>query len=60
VLLNITGGSAFFTDAAMLGMGRFRGGSMKIAVLASGLFGSISGSAVANVVGTGVVTIPVP
>ena len=57
-LLNLTGGSRFFTDAAMIGMGRFRGGSMKIAVLASGLFGSISGSAVANVVGTGVVTIP--
>jgi TRAP transporter 4TM/12TM fusion protein len=56
--LNITGGSAFFTDAAMLAMGRFRGGAMKIAVLASGLFGSISGSAVANVAGTGVVTIP--
>jgi len=58
VLLGVTGGSQFFTDAAMLAMGRFRGGSMKIAVLASGLFGSISGSAVANVVGTGVVTIP--
>ncbi|WP_245813769.1 TRAP transporter permease [Boseongicola aestuarii] len=58
VLLGITGGSQFFTDAAMIGMGRYRGGSMKIAVLASGLFGSISGSAVANVVGTGVVTIP--
>ena len=57
-LLGITGGSRFFTDGAMLAMGRFRGGSMKIAVLASGLFGSISGSAVANVVGTGVVTIP--
>jgi TRAP transporter 4TM/12TM fusion protein len=57
-LLAVTGGTAFFTDAAMLGMGRFRGGSMKIAVLASGLFGSISGSAVANVVGTGVITIP--
>ncbi len=57
-LLGITGGSRFFTDAAMLLMGRFRGGAMKIAVLASGLFGSISGSAVANVVGTGVVTIP--
>ncbi|ADZ69482.1 TRAP transporter permease [Polymorphum gilvum] len=57
-LLAVTGGTHFFTDAAMLGMGRFRGGSMKIAVLASGLFGSISGSAVANVVGTGVVTIP--
>lgn len=58
VLLGITGGSQFFTDAAMVGMGRFRGGSMKISVVASGLFGSISGSAVANVVGTGVVTIP--
>jgi TRAP transporter 4TM/12TM fusion protein len=58
VLLGITGGTRFFTDAAMIGMGRYRGGSMKIAVLASGLFGSISGSAVANVVGTGVVTIP--
>ncbi|SDY56267.1 TRAP transporter permease [Citreimonas salinaria] len=57
-LLGITGGSRFFTDAAMLAMGRFRGGAMKIAVLASGLFGAISGSAVANVVGTGVVTIP--
>lgn len=57
-LLATTGGTKFFTDAAMLGMGRFRGGSMKIAVLASGLFGSISGSAVANVAGTGVITIP--
>ncbi len=57
-LLAATGGSKFFTDAALVGMGRFRGGAMKIAVLASGLFGSISGSAVANVVATGVVTIP--
>ena len=57
-LLGVTGGSKFFTDAALLGMGRFRGGSMKIAVLASALFGSVSGSAVANVVATGVVTIP--
>jgi TRAP transporter 4TM/12TM fusion protein len=57
-LLTTTGGSFFFTDAAMATMGRFRGGSMKIAVLASALFGSISGSAVANVVGTGVITIP--
>jgi len=57
-LLGVTGGSNFFTDAALVSMGRFRGGSMKIAVVASGLFGSISGSAVANVVATGVVTIP--
>jgi TRAP transporter 4TM/12TM fusion protein len=39
-------------------MGRYRGGSAKIAVTASALFGSISGSAVANVVATGVITIP--
>ncbi|MCC2689150.1 MAG: C4-dicarboxylate transporter permease [Rhizobiaceae bacterium] len=57
-LLGATGGSKFFTDAALISMGRFRGGSMKIAVVASALFGSISGSAVANVVATGVVTIP--
>jgi TRAP transporter 4TM/12TM fusion protein len=57
-LLTVTGGSRFFTDTALIAMGRFRGGSMKIAVLGSALFGSISGSAVANVVATGVVTIP--
>jgi len=57
-VLGVTGGSRFFTDASLLAMGRFRGGSMKIAVLASMLFGSISGSAVANVTATGIVTIP--
>lgn len=57
-LLGATGGAKFFTDAALFSMGRYRGGSMKIAVAASALFGSISGSAVANVVATGVVTIP--
>lgn len=57
-LLNATGGARFFTDLALAGMGRFRGGAAKISVVASGLFGSISGSAVANVVATGVVTIP--
>jgi TRAP transporter 4TM/12TM fusion protein len=57
-LLNTSGGSRFFTDIAMLTMGRFRGGPAKIAVVGSGLFGSISGSAVANVAATGVITIP--
>src|SRR3990170_1469007 len=56
--LSATGGSRFFTELALAVMGRFRGGSAKIAVVASALFGSISGSAVANVVATGVVTIP--
>ncbi|MGE3245969.1 MAG: TRAP transporter permease [Beijerinckiaceae bacterium] len=39
-------------------MRRFRGGPAHAAILASGLFGTVSGSAVANVVGTGVITIP--
>lgn len=38
--------------------GGLRGGAAHAAVVASGLFGTISGSAVANVVGTGVITIP--
>ncbi|MBM4340466.1 MAG: TRAP transporter permease [Deltaproteobacteria bacterium] len=53
-----TGGGEFFTDSAMALMGRFRGGPAKVAVLASSLFGTMSGSAVANVVTTGSVTIP--
>ena len=57
-ILQHTGGMRFFTDIAMAAMGRFRGGAAKIAVLGSFLFGSISGSAVANVVATGIVTIP--
>jgi TRAP transporter 4TM/12TM fusion protein len=57
-VLSISGGSSFFTDIATALMGRFRGGPAKISVLASCLFGSISGSAVSNVVTTGVVTIP--
>lgn len=39
-------------------MRRFRGGPAHAAILASAFFGAISGSAVANVVGTGVITIP--
>jgi TRAP transporter 4TM/12TM fusion protein len=52
------GGSEFFTDLAMATMGRRRGGAAKISVMASALFGTISGAAVSNVVVTGVVTIP--
>lgn len=52
------GGSEFFTDLAMATMGRKRGGAAKISVVASALFGTISGAAVSNVVVTGVITIP--
>jgi TRAP transporter 4TM/12TM fusion protein len=57
-LLYATGGSSFFTEIAMATMGGYRGGAAKIAVTASGLFGSISGSAVSNVLSTGVITVP--
>jgi len=57
-LLQHTGGATWFTDLAASMVGRYRGGAAKIAIVASGLFGSISGSAVANVASTGVVTIP--
>ena len=57
-LLERTGGARFFTDMAVAAFGRFRGGAAKIAVVASSLFGTINGNAVANVAATGVVTIP--
>ena len=57
-LLGMSGGSRFFTDFAAALMGKYRGGAAKIAVTASSIFGSISGSAVSNVVSTGVITIP--
>jgi TRAP transporter 4TM/12TM fusion protein len=57
-LLFAAGGGDFFTDLASASMGRRRGGSAKIAVIASALFGSISGTAVSNVASTGVITIP--
>ncbi|MBI4195091.1 MAG: TRAP transporter large permease subunit, partial [Betaproteobacteria bacterium] len=52
------GAGTFFIDLPVALMGRVRGGPAKAAVVASGLFGSISGSATANVVATGTFTIP--
>jgi TRAP transporter 4TM/12TM fusion protein len=57
VLFN-TGGGEFITDIAMATMGHRRGGAAKISVLASGLFGTISGSAISNATTVGTVTIP--
>jgi TRAP transporter 4TM/12TM fusion protein len=57
-VLGRCGGSEFFTDLARAWMGRYRGGSAKVAVVGSSFFGMISGSAVANVSAVGVVTIP--
>jgi len=52
------GVSKLFNDVAFSLMGRFRGGPAKVSILASSLFGMISGSAVANVATIGVFTIP--
>lgn len=57
-LLFAAGGGAFLTDLASAAAGKQRGGSAKIAVVGSAMFGSISGSAVSNVVSTGVITVP--
>jgi TRAP transporter 4TM/12TM fusion protein len=57
-LLQVCGGGEFFTDLSSAAFGRYRGGSGKVEVVASALFGTISGSAVANVMSTGIITIP--
>ncbi|MBM4439786.1 MAG: TRAP transporter fused permease subunit [Candidatus Rokubacteria bacterium] len=57
-VLEASGGGRLFIDLATTVGGSFRGGPAKIAVVASSLFGTINGSAVANVVGSGVFTIP--
>jgi TRAP transporter 4TM/12TM fusion protein len=48
----------FFTDGALAVAGHTRGGAGKVAVIASGLFGTVNGSAIANAVTTGSFTIP--
>jgi TRAP transporter 4TM/12TM fusion protein len=48
----------FFTDAALAVAGATRGGAGKVAVISSGLFGTVNGSAIANAVTTGAFTIP--
>lgn len=53
-----SGGGAFVIDLARSVAGRLTGGPGLVAVLASGLTGTISGSAVANTASTGVITIP--
>jgi TRAP transporter 4TM/12TM fusion protein len=51
-------GDKFITDLALVAMGRYRGGAAKVAVVASTLFGMVSGSAVSNVAVVGPISIP--
>ncbi len=57
-MLEKAGAGKFFIDLAFAGLGRYKGGPAKSAVVASGLTGLVSGSSVANVVTTGTFTIP--
>jgi TRAP transporter 4TM/12TM fusion protein len=56
--LERSGGGELFSDLAYSVTGRVRGGAAKTSVVSSALYGTISGSAVANVVVDGMITIP--
>ena len=56
--LKASGANRFFLDLPMALAGKSVGGPAKVAVIASGFFGSVSGSAIANTVSTGAFTIP--
>jgi TRAP transporter 4TM/12TM fusion protein len=58
VTLQSTGGGKFFINLAFALLGGVRGGPAKVAIVASGLFGSLSGSVITNVLTTGALTIP--
>jgi len=58
VMAQLTGLGQLFVNLATIAAGRFAGGPAKVSVVSSGLFGMISGSAIANTVTTGVMTIP--
>ena len=58
ILAQMTGLGRLFMDLATIVAGRFSGGPAKVCVVSSGLFGMISGSAIANAVTTGSLTIP--
>lgn len=58
VTISWSGGGEFFLDLATSVFGGMRGGTAKVSIVSSALFGSLAGQPVANVITTGVVTIP--
>lgn len=56
--LQYTGGGRFFIDLSFALLGHVRGGPAKVAIFASGLMGSMSGSVISNVLTTGTMSIP--
>jgi TRAP transporter 4TM/12TM fusion protein len=57
--LDVSGAGKFFIDWSYAAFGWMRGGPAKVAIFASAMMGTVSGSAVANVAATGAFTIPV-
>lgn len=57
-VMEIANGMTFFNNLALAAVGHRRGGPAKVAVVASGFFGMMSGSTVANIMSTGIFTIP--
>lgn len=58
-LLSKAGGGDFFFNLASAATGNSRGGPAKVAVISSGLYGTMSGSPTSDVVATGSITIPI-
>ncbi len=58
VALQVTGAATFFINFCLSLLGGVRGGAAKVSILSSAFFATMSGSAIANVVTTGAVTIP--
>ncbi len=58
VALQTTGAARFFINFCLAVLGSVRGGAAKVSILSSAFFATMSGSAIANVVTTGAVTIP--
>jgi len=56
--LSATGAGEFFTNLAFSMFGHVRGGPAKVAVVASGFMGTLTGSTAANIASTGIITIP--
>ncbi|MFC2000884.1 TRAP transporter permease [Chloroflexota bacterium] len=56
--IQITGVGSFFNELALALLGKTRGGTAKVAIVASGFFASVSGSGLANIFTTGPFTIP--
>ena len=57
-VMQASGATKFFSDIAMASIGRKRGGPAKVSVVGSSLMGTVSGATVANIMSTGMISIP--